>query len=831
MKSGVFISICCLFVNFIHAQKYPLRTIDFDDGLLKPGIYKIVKDKKGFMWFASDPKVIRFDGTEFISYGSDNGLKGLFSFDMGFDRTGNLYIATYGNGIARFDGAKFHAFNTKNGFPADYIRKLLFTSSNELWVASVDSGVIRVRQDMGPEILSLSPGKYFKTVWDVIETRSGNIVSASADGIYLFRKPYDNYPKCLFHGNYVMTSVAEDSLGNIWAGGFKTLVYITADSTFDYSGKVPDGAFVLSMMMHSSDGSLFISTDKGLVIRKHNEWSLLGRKNGIIDQYFWDAYEDESGDVWLATNNSGVIKYDKKGIDIFDSELIGNNHGVICNITGDHEGNLYVGTEGNGIFIHTDTAFAKIVDGELKNLRNAYHVYTDPLYGEVMTTDSRGYIFWMKDNKIKRTLKLPLINIAAGALRLDSNRLLILAYTDCFIFNLNSNSCIRIDALPNDFFRASCLDERNNLWISSDDGNVYQWDGSKVVHHGQINPEGYLISQIYYDRLTHFYFFCSSGGLIVWNGTERLLFNTSHGLKSDVIQCITRDQQNRLWIGHEFGVSCIDLSNKRYFDLGYDQGFTTVATNSSSMYCDHKGDIWVGTGNSVVRIHPEQVIPRNKHTRLLIHQVYAQENIFYKENYFSTLPEKIITSHRKNNLTVKFSALDFNNAKDVQYRWKLKGFDEDFIPYTFAKEANYTNLFPGDYEFIVQALDSDGYETETVSFKLIVLKPFWEKAWFYGLEILIFTLLLFLSFLFSSKTSDNRLGQIITVLTIIVSFESFIFFLSGYINPFTNGIPVFQLAMNIILAVVLQPLERILKKKMKTVSVWGMRGLKNKIKK
>src|SRR5690606_23883567 len=86
--------------------------------------------------------------------------------------------------------------------------------------------------------------------------------------------------------------------------------------------------------------------------------------------------------------------------------------------------------------------------------------------------------------------------------------------------------------------------------------------------------------------------------------------------------------------------------------------------------------------------------------------------------------------HNENVFSFEFAALNFVHAGKNQYRYKLEGFDKEWLPLNDqTRRVTYTNLDPGDYEFKVMASNNDGVWNEGgASLKLAVLAPFWKTT-------------------------------------------------------------------------------------------------------
>ncbi len=801
----------------VFAQKYPLTVINFEDGLNKSEFYEVIKDNQGYMWMAADGALVRYDGREFIYYSNRDGILGSYVTDIDIDLNNHLWVSTYGGGIAVFDGKSFHSYNTKNGFPSDYLRDAIFSSVGDMWLATEGDGIIRISNGI-PQIILDERGERLGDCWNVIEDTDHNIWSVSPrGGIGRFSKT-NNYAFELVYknDNYRLTSLAEDKDGWMWAAGAFCLLRFKNDSVIDYSSQLPPNSIVLDIHLARSSDKLYLATADNFIVWDYGKISVLDKSNGLINSQFWNIYEDESNDIWLSSGGGGVVKYDNYGIRIYkgQDELVFDSR--IIDIVDDHSGRIIVGTELNGFFSLEDGKFSRLSLPGLEEVVTAYAAIYNKEYNlTLLSSSGGGSVFWARNGKIIKKF-IP----EAGRSQLiydvefiDSNQVMIASDAGCFITRPNETVPERIESIPIGYYRGIFKDKEGYLWILGDNGHIFKYKDQKAEDVTTIiNPEMYIPFDGMCDTVNHLYWFCTNSGLVVWNENQRIVLHAQNGLNSDMPKSITQDTLGRIWIGHDKGITMIDVVNKSFKHIGYEDGFIGVTTNQRSIGFDLKGNLMVGSGNELYIIDPSSLVNKNKHTKLRLQSVSFKESIYFQENYYTdTLPD-INLYHNQNNLQIDLAALDFVNAEHVTYSWRLKGYESEFRPYSKLSEANYTNLPPGDYEFIAKAIDSDGFETNQVKMKIFIAKPFWEKLWFYALEIFIFIVIVVLSFIFSGKKSDNRFGQIMTFLTIIIFFESAIFYLSNFINPLTNGIPVFQLVMNIILAAVLQPIEQLVKR-------------------
>lgn len=816
MKRIILFFISTFVVSVIFSQHYPLTHLNFEDGLTRASFFEIAKDPQGYMWLGSETAIIRYDGTDFIQYAKRDGIDGNYVLDIDFDENGHMWISTYGGGVAWFDGKRFWSFNTKNGFPSDYIRSATQAANGDWWLCAEDAGPIWVPKHAKPVVMNDRLSKPIKNPWYMLEDKKGNIWVAAIGGLGRFIKEKNYKYEVVFSTNFTFTSIAEDKDGAIWSGGAYEFIKVIGDSVYNLRSEIPYPTIIFDMLFTKRDGKLHIGASDKLLVSEKDTFSFLDTRNGISNAQFWDVYEDEMGSIWLASGGGGILKYDTKGISWYTAEGEVGFESAIQDIVEDNQGRIIFGTELDGYFYFQNGTFHRFNLPEINIIGTGYGTAYDEQYNLTAFTSANGSILWTRNDKIIHYYKSDRGGgvTTYGITFMDSLSTLHTTDGGCYILHKDSAGPYKINSLPETFFRSVFKDDKGYAWVTGDNGDIYQYkDGKSKNFQSILNPDKWIVLTGYYDDYYKLYFFCTTAGLIIWNGEQRLVLHAGNGLGADVPGSVTRDHDNNIWIGHDKGLTSFNPVSKVFRYVGYDQGFRRVAANFRSILISKNGDLFTSSVNELYKINIHDLEPDSLNTQLRLQEISHRDQIYFKEDYFTRNLPALHLNHQQNSFQIDLAALDFVNAKKVKYAWKLEGFDDEFTAYTHLNEINYTNLPPGDYVFVAKAIDSEGFATNEVSMKIHIEKPFWEKIWFYLLEVGVFMLIVALSFIFSGSKSNNRFGQIMTFLTIIIFFESLIFYLSDFINPFTNGIPVFQLVMNIVLAAVLQPVERIVKRK------------------
>ena len=128
-----------------------------------------------------------------------------------------------------------------------------------------------------------------------------------------------------------------------------------------------------------------------------------------------------------------------------------------------------------------------------------------------------------------------------------------------------------------------------------------------------------------------------------------------------------------------------------------------------------------------------------------------------------------------------------------------------------VSQTRYTNLKNGEYVFQAKSKNMYGVESKLAQYSFTISPPWYETGWYYLSQALFFVLLISVTFLFS-RGSSNQYSEVLILITVITMFEFVILLLEPYVESYANGVPLFKLGMNILLALSLHPMERFLRK-------------------
>lgn len=161
-------------------------------------------------------------------------------------------------------------------------------------------------------------------------------------------------------------------------------------------------------------------------------------------------------------------------------------------------------------------------------------------------------------------------------------------------------------------------------------------------------------------------------------------------------------------------------------------------------------------------------------------------------------------SENKSTLTFEVIQPDFLAPQSIEYRYRLKGLDEDWSEWSTNNYIiNYPYLPSDDYILMVQSRDIFGKVHELANVSFEVLPPYWQRPWFYALEFLVFSGLVLLSFRLSNRY--RIISRLLSLLTIIMLIQFIQTVASATFE--TKESPVTDFFIQVVIAFLILPVE------------------------
>ena len=256
----------------------------------------------------------------------------------------------------------------------------------------------------------------------------------------------------------------------------------------------------------------------------------------------------------------------------------------------------------------------------------------------------------------------------------------------------------------------------------------------------------------------------STAGLIQFNKRDfhGKVFSIKEGLPDNVIYSILQDKNGKLWMGTNKGLVVFNPKDFKSRVFKRSHGLTNIEFNRFHKVLLADGRMVFGSSGSGIIFNPEDITE----------DTYAPVTVFTgiklnNENIRSLKPDfppvhtlkTLRLSYLENTLSFTYSALQYNQPDDIKYRYRLIGYDKNWVMAGRNREAVYTKLPPGDYTFEVNASNTSGIWSDSISTVGIMVAPPWWKTWWAKaiyIIIIILVILWFINFRVNREVEKNK---------------------------------------------------------------------------
>lgn len=310
--------------------------------------------------------------------------------------------------------------------------------------------------------------------------------------------------------------------------------------------------------------------------------------------------------------------------------------------------------------------------------------------------------------------------------------------------------------IPNQQFTADLLamdeDQAGNFWIGSVEGIYCINKKGQTLASFQHNPKDStsishnVILDIHIDKTQNIWIGTLGGGLNRLEPKSKKItrYTTAKGLSSDIIFGILEDEHGYIWASTNDGISKLDTKNDKISCFYKSEGLNYADFTQLSFLKSSQGEFLFGTVKGLNVFHPDSL----RHNSFVppvyltaVHINYKKASPQVSEILGTSAPflQQLTLTPAEKHISFEFAALNFRNASQNQYKFRLKGYDEKWV-YRTGKEryATYTNLPSGNYTFQVRASNNNNiWNEEGLDIAIEVLPPFYKTWWFSGLMILL----------------------------------------------------------------------------------------------
>jgi len=760
----------------VHAPEMaPLPTPQFrrygtQDGLPSSVVYTVAQDHDGAMWFGTKGGLARFDGVRFQVFrhieDDPTSLYGNEISTLLVDQQGMLWAGGLGPGLNRYDPATGnfthwgHDPANPQSLAQDHVWSIAQTPDGSLWVGT-GNGLDRMLPDgkgfehVTNPLIGLYPGDWGSVSTLYVDARGRLWVGADrgvfrreANGGFVRIKPADP--------SQSMDVWRIDGTGDeIRIATEQGLLMVGPDDVARSFGEpaIPRHTIVMASTRDPA-GHLWIGTQRGMYLQMRPDAPIVK----LVDQpllhgdlpgtWIWHTLVDREGGLWVTTFEGGVA-YLAPGWNRFsrfthipdDPDSLRDS--MATSMARGRDGrHVWVG-ERDGRVDRLDPVTGKVE-----------HILSG-LNGDVvgMTEDFRQRLWIATQGALYRYDYLHDRND-----RVDPQRKLLdrplevepgpdgLMYARTFgngIFRIDPDTLavVPVDMdKPNEkvMWGSQMTLFKGTFWYASD-GGLMSFDRAhdRFVMVPGI-PAGKATDAFDFDRngiwvatedgLSHYH---HEGPSLVLDKTV----DAAHGWPSVRAVDIDVDCLGRIWVFSIEGLWRYDPARASFYHVGLQNGLANGEFDRGYALLPN-GYLYAATNGGVVGFDPDKVDPRPVPATVSVTQITVERK--GAEHKLPLNPQPIRVSWRDSQLHIQATLFSYLNPAANQYRFRLEGFDSDWVDRGNHGEREFAGLGSGDYTLDVMARSSEGEWVRLAApLHIIVQAPPWLRWWAWLLYVCV----------------------------------------------------------------------------------------------
>jgi len=713
------------------------------DGLPSSEVHYVLEDDQGYMWFATDNGVSKFDGYSFKNFGPKEGLKHPVAFYLQKAPDGIIWIATLNGHLYFVKGDEIFPFG-QNEVIEKYSQKgnTLFDfyidpSTETKYISIIGSGVLAFYKNGAFQHLP-------KTNRRISLIRDDELM-AGISTIVINRDLIKNdtaYPLPDSLEIIVDTIVSKEGAhkekgiaANFGRLNFKQSedLFFINNSFFRLKDNVIadlkqfDFYFFNKPIFEMEDGTLCIGFQSGggLITLQSAEDLVSGSYNQFLaGKSVSHIFRDSDHSFWISTVEHGVFY-----ISNFDQKIIDRSAGIstdyVSAIAIKNNNELYFGLRNGDLFYQNNTR------NELTQMPKAplkKKIINDLYYDKTQETLWATFDFpaYFKNGKwteiglvtFNSYFQAPLISKKIS----HRNNSIIL-------WGTNADSFGAIDLIKKEKHFSSLnigLKERifsiretleGRIWIGSDRGLLEFRDNQLISPSPFHKAFEIRIEDMDELRDTTLVIATKGAGVLLWKENDLKQLTKADGLTSDMIENIHVDASGKIWAGTLAGLNVIIPMDTGYQIRKYNR-WHGLPSNEITQVRSYGEQVWVATSKGLFKwIEPKQTsaIPAAR-----IEKVFVN-------NHTHPMDNENIFAHDFNNFRFQFLTINYQMLGRIPYRFRL---NEGPWNSTENRTASYTDLSSGKYIFEVQSQTEDGRWSKAAQYPFTIQPPWWATWWF-----------------------------------------------------------------------------------------------------
>lgn len=769
-----------LFVTLLtNAQNISFKHLTIKEELSHYSVMAIYQDERGLLWFGTRNGVSVYNGYDIDTYRHDennpNSIQSNHIRDIIGDKNGHIYFLTI-RGICMFD---IHQ-ETFTDLANDDIGAIYFTDN--ILYTSKNNEIYQWKE--GKTTLSCQlPSSNIK-ISSLYVSNDSIFIGTEEKGLYLYSYKNNKFTHLIPQGR--ISKIMQDQKGQYWIGTWDNGLYTYINGQLkNYTSQSQDNSSLCSNFVRTFcedlQGNMWIGTFRGLSKYQPQTDNFVNYKEhgnlpyGMTHSSIWSMICDHQGTLWFGTYFGG-INYFNPSQNITQHHLKEENslhESVIGAMTEDNNHNLWICTEGNGLYKlnRNNGAILRFKHSEKKN--SISHNNLKSIF-----YDSKRDVLWIGTHM-------------GGLNKFDIKKQRFTHYSTNKEEKMSHNSDIICDIVLYE----------NNLLLATHDG-IYQFDIEKetfspMLKNIQADANVDLALDLHIDHNNRLWIAGAKEGAFVYDLKSGELIQYKHtsdkeSLSSNGINCLYADSKHRIWFGTaEKGIDLYDPANNTFtnynetnnqllsnciygiceiatdkFIFLTDNGFCYLdvnlgilrnykansnlplsAINQKSIYQTKDGELFIGGLDGMISFRLEDLNSHLYNFRILPHKLFINDREIKANDETGILKEslsktnQITLDYDQSMISITYSITNYYSLSQEDFIYKLENFSDEWTTLRNGRMITYTNLNPGEYTLIVK---SNQEEKIYSKLNIKILPPWYQTYTAYAIYLLVSVLILYI---------------------------------------------------------------------------------------
>ena len=715
------------------AQHLSFHNYGSDEGLPQSQVNAVFQDSFGFIWVGTYAGAGRYDGTEFSIFDSSRGLRSNNVMDIEEDSRKRIYIATSGGGLCVYDSHRFHFYDEESGLVSNNVNDILIENDDKIWLAC-DGGITLLEDGVAKQYRFDDPSDPGFCLALYIDSKN-RLWFGTEEGLYLFEEGKFIFQS--FHAEPFdpqVNAVIEDSDGRLLVCSNAGLFQLEEERGGLFPVLIPNEYKVESFYCATpgADGAIWFGTSGGALRLDKDDFTLITRRQGLAHNEVNSIIVDREQNVWFGTEE-GLSKL-THGPFSFYNRSTGLISDGVSDVYEDSRGRLWILSESEGINILDNGHLATLTKDDGLPGEAVYAVIELPS-GEFLLGTYSGLFLWAngRSRPIETEFSVTcLVRDSLGRIWMDCD------YDPAYWQNGEIHYLADKSAFDNATINCIREDNHGGIWFGTNRGCILLDGDSTTTYQASDGFTDHDVWSIDVDTNGRVWLGTNGDGAFYYEDGKFTQVTLEQGLRNNFVWQVLAASDGSVWLGTNNSLHRFDRDGKiRHYDTS--DGLASNEGIQDACIEDSKGRLWFCSGKGIS-----------------VYTKEADKRASYQPPvYLSTIvaADKELSPHEFHNLAAnnnrlefKFVGLSFKNERDVRFRYRLEGLEQEWSPPTRERNVRYANLPPGEFSFAVEACSADGaWSAAPAEFRFRILRPFYLEWWFVTLVFLTAIALVYLA--------------------------------------------------------------------------------------